>query len=186
MKRLLTILVLFLVLPFLPACEKNDAALEAEDLRAICELSTVSCYYNNVVKVDNKADNIFQKDRKMWLEYEGEAKIGIDMSKLEIDIGADTVKIKLPKAEIMSIGIKEDTLDEKTQVSSSDGWLFKNKITAEEQNKAIEKGIKEMEKAVKKNSALFQRAEKNAKELIENYIAELSKIIEKEYKIIWK
>lgn len=186
MKRILSVLLVFLFILFLPSCEKNNASLEAEDIRAICELATVNCYYNNVAKIDKKADNIFQKDRSMWIEFEGEAKIGVDMADVEIEVGKDTVEIKLPKAKIISIGIKEDTLNEKTQVKSSDRLLFKNEISTEEQNEAIEKGKSEMKKAIEENTALFKRAENNAKELIENYISELSKIIEKDYKVIWK
>ena len=44
----------------------------------------------------------FQKDRKMWIEYEGEAVLGIDMSKLGVQIKNDSVDISMPKAEILS------------------------------------------------------------------------------------
>ena len=187
MKKILSIIFVFVLMFSLVSCgTKPNKELNVEDIHAICELATIECCYNNVAKIEKKKDNIFQKDRKMWIEYEGVATIGIDMSKLEIKISDDTVNIKMPKAEILSIHPKYETLNEKSYVASSDGLIFKNKITTEDQEEAITKGQSEMESAIKKNSALFVKAENKAKELIENYIVTLSEIIGKEYTINWK
>ena len=186
MKRIFSVLLVLVMVLSLSACDKkSDAELKVEDIHAICELATIKCYYNNVAQIDKKKNNIFQKDRKMWIEYEGEAVLGIDMSKLEIKINKDTVDITMPKAEILSIHPKKETLNEKSYIASEDGFLFKNKITTEDQEEAITKGQTEMESAINNNSALFTQAENKAKELIENYIIKLSDIIGKEYKINW-
>ena len=80
MKRIFSILLVLVMALSISACgKKSDAELKVEDIHAICELSTIKCYYNNVAQIDKKKDNIFQKDRKMWIEYEGEAVLGIDM-----------------------------------------------------------------------------------------------------------
>lgn len=187
MKRIFSILLILVMALCLSSCsKKSDAELKVEDIHAICELATIKCYYNNVAQIDKKKDNIFQKDRKMWIEYEGEAVLGIDMSKLEIKINDDSVDITMPKAEILSIKPKKETLNEKSYVASADGFLFKNKITTEDQEAAITKGQTEMENAINRNSALFTKAENKAKELIENYITKLSEIINKDYTINWK
>lgn len=187
MKRIISILLVLVTILCLSSCgKKSDAELKVEDIHAICELATIKCYYNNVAQIDKKKDNIFQKDRKMWIEYEGEAVLGIDMSKLEIKINDDSVDITMPKAEILSIQPKKETLNEKSYVASADGFLFKNKITTEDQEKAITKGQTEMENAINSNPALFTKAENKAKELIENYITKLSEIIDKDYTINWK
>ncbi len=187
MKRIFSILLVLAFVFCLSSCSKKaNAKLEVEDIHAICELATIKCTYNNVAQIDKKKDNIFQKDRKMWIEYEGEVTIGIDMSKLEIKITGDTVNIKMPKAEILSIKPIYNTLNEKSYITSADGIIVKNKITTEEQEAGIIKGQSEMENAVKKNTALFTRAENKARELIENYITKLSDIIGKEYKTNWK
>ena len=166
--------------------KKNEGELRVEDLHAICELATIKCYYNNVAQIEKKKNNIFQKDRKMWIEYEGEAIIGINLAKLEIEIGNESVNITMPEAEILSISPIKETLNENAYVASADGWLFKNKITTEDQEEAVSKGQLEMENAIKENPALFRKAENKAKELIENYIKNLSETIGKEYTINWK
>lgn len=187
MKRIISLVSVFVFMICLSACGKNNnTELNVEDIHAICELATIKCYYNNVAQIDKKKDNIFQRDRKMWIEYEGEAVIGIDMSKLEIKVGSDEVNITMPKAEILSIGPIRETLNEKSYFVSADGFLVKNKITTEEQEKAITKGQTEMENSIKENSSLFTKAEDKAKELIENYITNLSDVMGKEYQINWK
>lgn len=186
MKRIFAVILVLMTVFCLSSCDKDaKTELQAEDIHAICELATIKCYYNNVAQIDKKKDNILQKDRKMWIEYEGEAVIGIDMSKLKIQISDDKVTITMPDAEILSINPKRETLNEKSYITSADGFLFKNKITTEDQEKAITKGQKEMEAAVKSNSALFAEAESKAKELIENYINKIGDITGQEYSISW-
>lgn len=186
MKRFLVAILLLSVILGLVACgQKDKDILREEDIRAVCELATLKCYYNNVAQIDKEADNIFQKDRKMWIEYEGEVVIGIDMTKVIIKISGDTVNITMPDAEIQSIKPLAKTLTEESYISSTDGWLIKNKITTEDQETAINKGQEEMEKAVLDNKSLFQKAEDRAKEFVENFIINLGKTIGKEYKIIW-
>ena len=187
MKRFIVIGLCIALCCGLCACGRNKTqTLEQEDIRAICELATVKCYYNNVAKYEKEADNIFQKDREMWIEYEGEATIGIDMSKVIMKIKGNTVQITLPDAEILSIKPVTETLTEDSYVISSDGWLIKNKITAEEQQEAINKGQEKMEQAVTENQDLFQRAEGEAKELIKNYITQIGKLTGIEYQIDWE
>ena len=187
MKRTISIVLILAIAFCLVSCGKNNnAELNTEDIHAICELATIKCYYNNVAQIEKKKDNIFQKNRKMWIEYEGEAVIGINMEKLEIKLKNDSVDITMPKAEILSINPKKETLNEKSYVVSADGFLFKNKITTEDQEAAITKGQTEMRNAVNNNTALFVKAENKAKELIKNYIEQLGKIIGKDYTINWK
>ena len=50
----------------------------------------------------------------MWIEYEAEATLGIDMSKLNINISGEKVTVTMPKVEILSVGIKEETLNKKS------------------------------------------------------------------------
>ena len=187
MKRLMIVAVCLVFVILLSACTSNsNASVKVEDIRAICELATLQCYYNNVAKIDKKADNFFQKDRKMWIEYEGEATIGIDMSKVIIDLNGDTVTVTLPNAEIQSIKPLSTTLTEDSYIISSDGWLIKNKITVEDQQDAIAKGQEAMKQAILENDELFRQAEEQAKELITSYINQIGKVANVEYKIIWK
>ena len=188
MKRLLATILFVVSIITLCACAEEEIVpvLKEEDIRAVCELATLECYYNNVAKIEKKASNIFQKDRKMWIEYEGVARIGIDMREMTISITGNTITMTMPKAKILSIKPNKEKLNEDSYVSSADGWLIKNPVTVEEQEDAIAKGQQEMETAVINNAGLFERAESRAKKLIENFIAQMGEIIGQEYTIIWK
>ena len=183
MKRTAVIVLLLVMLCGLSACaQKNAKDLRVEDIRAICELATLDCYYNNVAKIEKEADNIFQVDRTMWIEYEGRATIGIKMSDVDIEILGDTVIIKMPDAEVLST---DYTFEEDSYVASSDGWLWPNKITTEEQQAGVIEGQEAMKEAIENNKGLFLRAEDRAKELIENYITIIGEAVNKKYKIEW-
>lgn len=184
MKKAAAIVLLMVVIVGLCACKAGgNKDLREEDIRAICELATLECYYNNVAKINKEADNIFQKDRKLWIEYEGKVTLGIKMSDVEISIKGTTVRITLPEAEILS---KDYTVYEDSYIASADGWLVKNEITADEQTEAVKIAQTEMEEAINENKALFMKAEDRAKELIENYILQVGEAIGKEYTIEWK
>ena len=185
MKRLLMIIMIAIMLLSLAACTPEKVpTLRAEDIKAVCELATLKCYYNNVAKIIKKPDNIFQVEREMWIEYEGLVTVGIDMLDMEIDIDGDVITITMPPAKMLSSNIER--MDENSYVSSADGWFIKNEITTEEQNAAVTRTQKEMEAALNENGNLFKRAERKAKELIENYITKLSEAIDREYTIVWK
>lgn len=183
MKRLAAIVLLVAIILSLCACtQKKVEPLREEDIRAICELATLECYYNNVAKIDKQADNIFQKDRKMWIEYEGKATIGIKMSSVVIEINGETVSITMPKAEILST---DYTFNENSYISSADGWLVKNEISTEEQQAAVVAAQEAMKQSILSNDGLFIKAEARAKELIEHYINKLGEATGQEYTIKW-
>ncbi len=187
MKRFFLIVLLALLAVSGTSCQQAPAAeVRVEDIHAICELATLKCYYNNVARIEKKKENIFQRDRTMWIEYEGKAVLGVDMAKLKIEQNGANVSITMPAAEILSIDPVRETLNDKSYVSSSDGFLFKNKITTQDQELAIVKGQEEMKEALQNNTALFLQAQTKAKELIEHYIAQLGRSLGKEYVITWK
>ena len=185
MKRL-AILCAFLVMlssSFLCSCSTQKESLNEQDIKAICELATVKCYYNNVAKIEKEADNIFQKDRKMWIEYEGEVAIGIKMDEVKVQINGEQITISCPDATILSYNVVQDSFE---YVTSKDGLLFKNKITVEEEQEAIVKAENEMVASASENKAAFDLAEQRAKELIENYINKIGEYSKTTYTITWE
>ena len=178
------VLIVFAFMNF--SVDKNP---DEEQIKAICELSTLECYFNNVAKSTKESgkgvSHFLEKDREFWIEYEGVAKIGIDMKKVSMKIHKNDITISIPNAELMNISIVKETLNKNSYIYSDDG-LNKNQITAEEQQSAVESAQKTMKESVLKNQTLFERAEKIAKDLIENYINKLSDVSGKKYNIIWK
>ena len=184
MKKIIAALVLVSLVLGMGACAKTEEKpISVEDIHAICELATMKCFYNNVAKYEKKADNIFQVDREMWIEYEGVVILGIQMENVVIKTKGDKVYITLPKAEILDWNY---TINKDSIICSTDGWLVKNKITTEEQQEAVTASLENMLEEVRKNDELFLKAELRAKELIEGYVLKFGEATGQEYTIVWK
>ncbi len=187
MKRIFAIILsaLFVTLCF-SSCEKAPTNSPSESqIKAICELTTVEAYYNNLAKSIKKDDIVFglgEREKEFWLEYEGYAKIGIDMSDLSMNVSENIVTIIMPSATLQEVGLISDSFDENSYICS-DGSL---KIKAEDLTKAVSVAQNEMKEEVLKNKALFIQAQDKAKILIENYINKLGEMSGIEYEIIWK
>ncbi len=207
MKKIVMILICISLSAFaVTGCGKSDkktettasesANVDAEQLpsidrvRNICELATLECYYHNVAKSTKTRGtgllNFGEKDRKFWLEYDGIARLGVKMSDVTMDISEDTITIKLPEAEILSMKVDENSLTDNSYISDKDSIFFKNKITAEDQTQAINDAQEEMKETILANESLMLSARERAQKLIENYINSLGEITGVKYTINWE
>lgn len=185
MKKILLFILVVSMFLMLCACKaENPPALSVEGIKGISEQASLKCYYNNVAKFEKKADNIFQTNREMWIEYEGVVTLGISMNDLQIDISKNRVTLVLPEVKILSTEISN--INEESYIISSDRWLIKNPISTEDQNNAINLAQEKMEIAVMNNEALYAKAKQNAKNIIENYINWIGELGGQEYTIVWK
>lgn len=191
MKKLVSIILCAIVALTLFGCSKKEYKVEPDitQIRSICNLATLECYYHNVAKstktAGNKVSDWFEKDRQFWIEYTGVAKIGIDMSKVAMEIDGDTVTVHMPQAKLLSVDILESDLNEGSYIANSDGRLNSNKITAEDQTSAINDAQNEMATSVKNNTTLLLNARIRAEKLIENYITQIGDITDVSYRIKW-
>lgn len=152
---------------------------EITQIRSICDLATVECYYHNVAKGEKEkgtgVTHWGEKDISFWIEYTGVAKIGIDMSKVTMSQENGEYVITIPAAEILDINIVPGSWTENSYVQSADSWN-KNGITAEDQTKAVNEAQETMKATICDDSSLLLSAQERAKELIKNYIDQLEQI----------
>lgn len=187
--KILSALILSLAL-FAGCKEKTEQRKEPsiDQVRNICNLATVESYYHNVAKsVKPKGvglSHIGENDRKFWIEYTGLARLGIDIGDVTMEVSGADVKITLPKAQVLSISIDMDSLGEESYISSQDGFNS-NKISAEDQTKAIKESQEQMKEKVMNDEKLLLMAQNRAKKLIENYLIQLGKTQGIDYKITW-
>lgn len=163
---------------------------EITQIRSICELATLECCYNNVAKSTKEPgtglSHLGEKQRTFWIEYSGTAKIGIDMSELKMDITDDNIiTITVPKAKILSISVDQESYSEDSYVISSDNFIQKNPITADDQTKAISTAQEQIRSEFENNSNLMNSAQDRAQKLIDNYISQIGKATGAEYKVEW-
>lgn len=157
-------------------------------IRSICNLATMECYYHNVAKsVKEKGSGLShwgEKDRVFWIEYTGIAKIGINMAEVAMEVKDRNVTVVLPQATLISCGIEE--IDEGSFVYSKDSSWNKNPVSAENQTAAVDQAQEDMKANVENDAALLASARDRAQKLIENYIEKLGEASGVEYTITWK
>lgn len=170
---------------------ENDSAEstycpEISQIRELCELATLECYYHNVAKSEKEKGSgllhIGEKERTFWIEYSGSAKFGIDLSKVTMDINGEQITITIPRAKLL--GLSDYSFTEDSYISSDDG-INKNPITAENQTEAITAANEQIEQLFANDETMLIRAQDRAKVLIENYINHLGELAGIEYQINW-
>ncbi len=192
MKKIYIILILFVLC--LTGCKKDNIENLEKNLSKIeltGNLITLETYYHNVAEVTKKAGSgithWFEKDRKLWIEYTGVAKIGIDMSKVRIETKGNQITVFIPKAKIIgNPDVFEEKFNEKSFIDSEDGLINKNKITVEDSAKAMKVAQDTMKENVENDSQLLNTAQKRARNLIEEYINQFSGISSTLYSIKWE
>ena len=196
-KKIITLsLIGILLISLLSGCGKSEdkeAAKSTEpdimQVRSICKLATVECYYHNVAKSEKPAGtgiwHFGEKDRQFWIEYTGTVKLGIDMSKVQMKVNGTDVTVTIPEAEVQQVNVDDDSYNSDSYIFSEDG-INKNEITAEDATGAVENARKEKIKTAEENTALLVNAQERAKKMIENYIMQLGETTGTEYQITWK
>lgn len=182
MRKVLLFLCIFFMMAFC-SCSKSESALTLNDMKKIGELSTLNVYCYNVAKDKEKAGSFLQKERDIWIEYEGSVKYGIDFDKIKTEISGNVVKITLPEPKVTFADVNEGTVQ---CYISNDGWLIKNEVSFETQSKMLTKAQSDMKEKSESNEKYLNLAIERAKPIIENYVDKFGELAGVEYEIKWK
>ncbi len=170
------------------------AAMHPQEIqiRNICELATMEVYFHSVAKAVKPASSGVsgwgQAERRFWFEYSGYARIGIDMSRVEITITEDTVTILIPHASIIGgINIDSSSYSYDSVIIEPDNSSFynSNSITASDVTAAVASANEATTEEISSDSALMMRAENRAVELIRKYIEQISEYSHVDYDFEW-
>lgn len=183
------IISLILVMVLCSSCQGTeeqviDTEPQVSQMKSICELAAVDCYYHNVAKYREKdAEGIllWKKDKHFWVEYDGIVTIGIDASLLEIKVKDENVTISMPPAKVLSCKVDEKTLTEDSFVVARDSA----RIDAETQTEAFKEAQGVMEKNASEDAALLSNAQERAKKLLEDYVKNIGDAVGKKYVVKW-
>ena len=119
MKRAIAVLLSALSLIACTSCgskeEVPDIEPQISQMRSICELAVMECYYHNVAKFKEEDASgfwLWKKDKHFWIEYSGIVELGIEASLVEMEVSGDTVSITLPPAEVKNCKVDSASLTE--------------------------------------------------------------------------
>ena len=153
-------------------------------MKSICELATMKCYYHNVAKYTEENASgmlLWTKDRKFWVEYAGIVNIGIDTSKVKMEVKKDNVNITIPQAQVLDCKVDNATLTEDSFIVAKNSA----KVEAEHQTAAFKEAQSKMQEAASNDTALLSNAQQRAQKLLEDYVNNIGNCIGKKYKINW-
>ena len=191
MKRIIAILLMLASLLSLCACGDASVPPATEEpqitqMRTICELATMDCYYHNVAKYYEKDAEkgilgLGKKDKKFWVEYSGEVTIGLDATLVALQVSGDQVTITIPPAKVLGAKVYSDSL-------TTDSYIIDNDsadITAEDQTRVFENAQADMLAQASNDHLLLFNAQQRAQMLLEDYVTNIGNAIGVTYQINW-
>lgn len=166
--------------------EKEPLNMEpqATQMKAICELAVMDCYYHNVAKFkeeDAQGILLWKKDKRFWIEYSGVVKLGIDVSLVNVEIKDTQVTITLPEAKVLCCKVDSASLTEDSFIVDQDS----GDIRAADEVKAFKAAQSKLEEMAASDKALLASAQQRAQDLLTGYIANIETVVGKDYDIKW-
>lgn len=189
------IVVLFLAVAMMFSCvacgsrvkeDPIDMEPKVSQMKAICELAVMECYYHNVAKyVEKDAVKGFlgfgKKDKHFWIEYSGVVKLGIDVSLVSIEVADTQITITLPEAKVLGCKADSASLSENSFIVDKDSA----DIEAADEIKAFDEAQSKLEETASGDKALLASAQQRAQALLEEYITNIGNAVGKQYSIQW-
>ena len=189
MKKVVAVLLAILLSLSVAACGGKEQELanmepEVSQMKAICELAVMDCYYHNVAKFEEEDAEGFlfwKKDKKFWIEYSGVVTLGIDVSQVEVEVTETQVTITMPPAAVQRCRVDSSSLTEESFIVA-DGSAS---IDAEDEVAAFDAAQTALEDTASRDSVLLANAQQRAQSLLEDYIKNVGNMVGKEYSIQW-
>ena len=146
--KFIYILVLFSFFTF--SCNtKKELPKESQIIASVQnlqQLATVEYTISKVIKANDNKNWYTIGDRKILFTSNAKIKAGIDLSKLQtenITINGNSISIKLPEPEIISINIPPDEIKE----AYSEVGVFRSDYSSEEKQQLLQQAETQIKKA---------------------------------------
>lgn len=191
MKKYIIVFIAVIVMGLCVSCGQSEEMQtekmepQSSQMKAICELATMECYYHNVAKYTKKDASgilLWKKDKHFWVTYDGVVNLGIDTSKLQVEVNGEEVTITIPEAKVLSTRVDEESLTKDSFYIDKDSA----DIEGEDQTAAFKEAQDYMEEKASKDTALLASAQQRAEKLLEDYVKNIGEAVGVEYKITWK
>ena len=187
MKKPIALFLSVLMLFACAACgrqpEKTMGPKDSQ-MKAICELAVMDCYYHNVAKYykeDASGSLWWKKDRHFWIEYSGTVKLGIDASLVNVKVDDTQVTVTIPEAKVLSCEVDSSTLTEDSFIVDKNSA----KIEAADEVEAFDNAQADLRETASNDRALLASAQQRAQQLLEEYITNIGNVVGTQYSIQW-
>lgn len=189
MKKLFCLLAAAALLLTTASCGKYGEELldiepKVSQMKSICELATMECYYHNVAKFKEEGTGFLfwgEKGKHFWIEYSGVVTLGVDVSLVTMEIEGNKVTVTLPEAKVLGCKVDSDSLTEDSFIVAKTS----GKIEAEDEIAAFDAAQSNLEETAANDKVLLASAQSRAQSLLEDYISNIGKAVGKQYSIQW-
>lgn len=189
MKKIITLFLAMITLLSCVACgkveeEPKNMEPQVSQMKAICELAVMECYYHNVAKFteeDAEGALWWKKDKHFWVEYSGVVKLGIDVSLVNIEVADTQITITIPEAKVLGCKVDSASLSEDSFIVDKDSA----EIDADDEIAAFDAAQAKLEEIASNDKALLAGAQQRAQALLEDYIYNIGNAVGKTYNIKW-
>lgn len=189
MKRIISLFLVVITLLSFAACgkveeEPKNMEPQVSQMKAICELAVMECYYHNVAKFteeDAEGALWWKKDKHFWVEYSGVVKLGIDVSMVNIEVADTQITITIPEAKVLGCKVDSNSLSKDSFIVDKDSA----EIDADDEIAAFGAAQTKLEEIASNDKALLAGAQQRAQALLEDYIYNIGNAVGKTYSIKW-
>lgn len=162
----------------------NEKKVQISEINRICQLCTCRAYYHNVADFEkdrewwNKHGLREIGNKRIWIEYDTAVDYLIDINQVSISEPDENnvIEVHVPNAEVEVLDAYNfyDVIYEK--------GLFTT-ITTEDKTETYAEAQEQLKSEAQENETLMMKTQNNAKELIEEYIVNVGKQINEDYKV---
>lgn len=189
MKKVMLLFISVVLALLAASCGSSGATAvnlepKTSQMKAICELAVMDCYYHNVAKFEQEdAEGIlwWQKDKHFWIEYSGVVTLGIDASQVSVEVNDREVTITIPQATVLSCTVDSASLTEDSFIVEKGSA----KVEAADEVAAFDAAQTQLEENASSDTALLASAQQRVQTLLEDYVTNIGKAVGKEYTIKW-
>lgn len=190
MKKFIALLLTAFLIISCTACgesseNKKIAEPKVSQMKSICELAVMDCYYHNVAKYNEKNASgwwLWTQDKEFWIEYSGIVTLGVDVSLVSMEIDGDNITITIPPATVQNCEVDESTLTKDSYIVAQNSA----EVTAEDEVMAFGEAQKKLEETAAADKTLLAETQQRTQILLEDYIKNIGNTVGKEYTINWK
>ena len=190
MKKFIALLLTAFLIISCTACgesseNKKITEPKVSQMKSICELAVMDCYYHNVAKYNEKNASgwwLWTQDKEFWIEYSGIVTLGVDVSLVSMEIDGDNITITIPPATVLNCEVDESALTKDSYIVAQNSA----EVTAEDEVMAFGEAQKKLEETAAADKTLLAEAQQRTQILLEDYIKNIGNTVGKEYTINWK
>lgn len=148
----------------------------------IAELAALKSYFHDFENYEEGKNSFFQiGHKKIWIEYGGVIKTGINAKKLKIAGPNEegVVTVTLPKAEVLSVVVDTDSLQE-----TENSTVFVS-FSTKEKTELFAKAQSHLRSVAENNEDLLNQSMERVKVVLKNYITNVGNALGQTYTVQW-